>query len=165
MASGFTHDLEIRALHPADAESVHALVRPEIERTRYPRAPTAALDAVLDGSDADSSALVALMDGSVAGIVIHGVTAGSEGAGRIQLVVTAPERRRTGIARALIDAAMDSLRRAGARVVFIEMPDDPTLAAPLALFRRCGFHVESRVAGFYRDGVDLVVLRREMGRD
>jgi hypothetical protein len=67
------------------------------------------------------------------------------------------------MATALIDAALDDLRRTAARFVIVEIPDDTKLAPAMALFAQTGFHVDARVRDFFRDGVDLAVLRRELG--
>ncbi len=153
----------IRTLRAGDAAEVRALVLPELERSRYPGAPRAALDAVLDGTDPDSRALVAVREQRLIGVVIHGTIAGSLGAGRLQLIVIAPASRRAGVAIALIDAAAGDLRHAGARFVTVEMPDDIELAPAMALLARTGFHIEASVRDFFRDGVDLAVFRRELG--
>jgi len=153
----------IRALSPGDTGEVRALVLPELEQSRYPGAGRAALDAVLDRTDPETRALVAVREQRVVGVVIHGTIAGSMGAGRVQMVVIAPGSRRAGVATALIDAALDDLRRTQVRFVIVEMPDDPELAPAMALLDRTGFHTEARVSDFFRDGVDLAVFRRELG--
>ena len=146
----------------AEAEAVRALVDAEIARSRYQSAPRGALEAVIAGADPDARAHIALGEDLLVGVIIYGVIAGSEGAGRLQLVVTAPAARRTGVATALVDQALRDLQRDGARFAIVELPDDPALHAGRALLQGCGFSVEARVPDFFRDGVDLLILRREL---
>ena len=155
--------LVIHRIQPDATAAVRALVAPEIDGSRYRSAARAALESVIAGTDPESRGLVAVTDGRIVGLVVHGTTAGSDGAGRVLLIVIDPGARRRGVATALVDAAMADLRREGARFVVVEVADDPVLAPALALLRRCGFEPEARVADFFRDGVDLVILRREIG--
>ena len=134
----------------------------EIARSAYPSGMTSAVDAVVHGSDADARCLVALHRNEPAAFVIYGHVAGSEGGGRIQLVMTDVRDRRSGLARLLIEAAVNDLREAGARFAAVEVPDDPALAAAVALLERCEFQVDARVRDFYRDGTDLTVFRRDI---
>ena len=153
----------VRRFHQTDATDIRRLAEPEIERSPYRSAPAAAIDALVTSSDPDTHGLVATRAHAIVAFVIYGLTAGSEGAGRLQLVVTDAAVRRTGLARRLVEAAVERLRGSGARFVIVEMPDDPALAPATALLQRGGFFVEARVRDFYRDGVDLAVLRRELG--
>ena len=156
--------LRIAELHP-ETPDVRALVEAEISRSRYRSAPRAALESVIAGTDPDSHGLIALREERVSGLVIFGTIAGSVGAGRLQLIITEPGARRVGIATALVHEAFLRLRHGGARFTIVEIPDDPELAPGLALLRRCGFEEESRVADFFRDGVALMLLRRELAED
>ena len=157
--------LVIREFDQTVAADVQAFVAPEIAGSRYPSGPRASLDALIGKTDPDCRAHVALRGDTVAGVVIHGAIAGTLGAGRLQLIVTAPRFRRTGVARALVGASLEALRSLRARAAFVEMPDDPVLAPSTALHQPCGFHYEARVPDFYRDGVDLIVLRRDLRAD
>jgi len=152
----------IREFRDADGSSVLVLANPEIERSRYRGALRATVDALIAHKDPDSRALIATLDRQLAGVVIFGHTAGADGAGRLQLVVTHPGSRRAGIASALVEASVEVLRRNGARFAAVEMPDDPELAQVMALLARCGFSVDARVRDFYRDGVDLALFRRSL---
>ena len=153
----------VRALLPDDTAAVGAIALPEIERSSYPWGFRSAVDAVVAGSDPDSRALVAVEDlRVVVGFTVFGAIAGSVGTGRVQLVVTQPDARRRGIASMLIDAAVAELAAEGMRVVFVELPDDPDLHAVKRLLIRCRFGIDSRVTDYFRDGGDLVILRRDL---
>ncbi len=160
--SGLEGSVTIREFRDTDRSSVLALVDQEIRRSAYPATLRGAIDAVLAHRDPDSQALVIFRAEELVGIIIFGTVAGAEGAGRLQLVVTDPGSRRTGIASALVEAAVEVLRRSGARLVAVELPDDPELAPAAGLLERCGFAVDARVRDFHRDGVDLVVFRRTL---
>lgn len=97
------------------------------------------------------------------GFVVLGDTAGALGAGRIYVVAVDATTRRRGIASALIEAACADLESRGARFAAIELPEEPELAAGLALARGAGFREEGRVSDYMRDGVGLVLLRRDLG--
>ena len=154
--------IAIREMKTAEATSIQDLALSEIATSNYANAPRSALDAAIARSDPDIRALVAVDDAQVVGIIIYGRIAGSEGAGRIQLIVTDPRVRRTGIATALTGAAIGILKREDARFAIVELPADPALSPSRSLFDHCGFNVESRVRDFFRDGVDLLLLRRDL---
>jgi hypothetical protein len=43
-----------------------------------------------------------------------------------------------------------------------ELPDDPVMGQVRALLASVGFEEEARVPDFYRDGVGLTLLRRDL---
>jgi [ribosomal protein S18]-alanine N-acetyltransferase len=59
-----------------------------------------------------------------------------------------PARRGAGLGRALLDAHLTALERAGALLVFLEVADDN--AAALALYQRAGFKVIGRRENYYQ---------------
>lgn len=75
-----------------------------------------------------------------------------------------PERRRDGIATALLAAVVREAQRCGSRALLLEMAEDNTAAA--ALYAARGFVAVGRRARYYRrgrDAVDAVVLRLGLG--
>ena len=98
--------------------------------------------------------------GSIAGYVIGRALAG---AGEIlNLAVDEPFRRR-GIARDLLDLALDRLQHLGAGEVFLEVRES-NVAARL-LYASRGFHPVGMRRAYYRSPKeDAVVLRRVPGR-
>ena len=152
----------IRALWPEDADAARELVEAEVAGTPYAELPRWALDAALTGESDEARACVAVRESSaLVGIVLFGLVAGAEGAGRLILVTVTAAARRQGVGAQLVTAAVDDLARRGARFAGIELPDDPALQPGRALLLRSGFREDSRVPDFYRDGVDLVFLRRD----
>ena len=151
----------VRAFVPADTPAVRAIAAPAIGRLPCPEGARSAVDALFTGRDPDSRGLVGVDGEHVVGFVVFGSIAGTVDTGRIQLVVVAPSERRRGIGTRLVEGAVGFLDRDRSRVIFVELPDDPSLAAAMHLLVRCGFHVDARVADHVRDGVDLAILRRD----
>jgi [ribosomal protein S18]-alanine N-acetyltransferase len=63
---------------------------------------------------------------------------------------TLPAVRRSGLARALVEAACNEAHRRGAQRLFLEVADDNHAA--LALYRSCGFATLSRRPAYYLRG-------------
>lgn len=88
----------------------------------------------------------------------------------IDLVAVAPERRRAGIGRALLEELIAAERDGGVREFRLELAADN--AAALALYSAVGFVVVGRRARYYPDGEDALLLswtaedaEGEAGRD
>jgi hypothetical protein len=113
------------------------------------------------GHDPEHRALLVERDGTVAGLVLYGIIVGTIGAAKVHAAMLAPGVS-ANVGIRLLDAAATQMRADGARFLIAEMPDDPALHAPADLLRTCGFVEESRVPDFYRDGVALCFLRREL---
>jgi len=111
---------------------------------------------------AESAGLVAEADGHPVGVAVFGLVAGAEGAAKMHGMAVAPEAQRHGIARALIEAFVEDLRRRGARFVLVEFPDAAELAGGRTLLQQAKFVEESRVKDYFRDGIALVFLRRNL---
>ncbi|MCX7360648.1 MAG: ribosomal protein S18-alanine N-acetyltransferase [Alphaproteobacteria bacterium] len=75
-----------------------------------------------------------------------------------------PAHRRLGAGRALLAAAMDDVRQAGARSFFLEVGADNPAAQ--ALYAEAGFRPVGRRAGYYPRGqgrtADAVVMRLDL---
>jgi ribosomal protein S18 acetylase RimI-like enzyme len=126
----------------------------------YAAAPRYALARALTNDDVN--AIVAESDGRVVGVAAFGLVAGAEGAAKMHGMAVAPEAQRHGIARALIDALVGELTVRGARFVLVEFPDAPELAGGRTLLQHAKFVEESRVKDYFRDGIALVFLRRDL---
>jgi GNAT superfamily N-acetyltransferase len=135
-----------------------------VERSPYGLSPRAALEGTLAGRDPEYAGIVALDDAGITGVVLYGGIAGAEGAGRLNLVAIEHGKRMQGVATMLVEAAVEALRAEGKRFVTVELPDDPDLAQSESLLGRCGFQLEAHVPDYFRDGVDLAILRRNLGR-
>ncbi len=153
----------IRPLVRADATVARALLTTAFGNTLYAEAPRAALARALAGeAPAEAAGLVAVADGGVVGVVIHGAIAGTLGSARIHAVAIAPGARRRGLGRALIQASVAALGRSGARLVLVECAEADALAAGRALLHHCRFIEESRIPDYVRDGIGLSFLRLDL---
>ncbi|MDE2199943.1 MAG: GNAT family N-acetyltransferase [Rhodospirillales bacterium] len=79
----------------------------------------------------------------------------------ILTVAVAPEARRKGLARALLEAAAGTAASRGARRLFLEVAT--TNAAARALYAGCGFAEIGRRPRYYPGGGDALVLARDVG--
>ncbi len=184
-------DTRFRPLTPDDIRAARTLLLAELGATPWRAAPLDALDEAARGatsaeSAAESRGIVAESDGGVVGVILFGMYSGTQGTGRIRAIAVdravarflprAAERvesaasvgHRAGtepgitVAAELLERAIDALRDDGARLVIAELPGDPTLAAMVEVLRQRGFSQEGEIADFYRDGVPMMILRRDV---
>ena len=150
-------------LSASESASARALARAALDDVPYAPSLLAPLDSALRSEGGEYRALIARDNTAVIGLIVFGEIAGAVGAGRIYFVAVHGGVRRRGIGSALIEAACTQLRSAGARFVAIEMPEEPRLDAARAVALRMGFLPEGRVSDYVREGVSLVLLRRDLG--
>ncbi|HKH99619.1 MAG TPA: N-acetyltransferase [Candidatus Sulfotelmatobacter sp.] len=81
--------------------------------------------------------------------------------GHIITIDVVPEARRSGLGSLLLRAAEERLRAAGSQAVGLETAVDNTGA--LSFYKRHGYSVVSTHARYYSNGVDALVLRKELG--
>lgn len=100
---------------------------------------------------------VAEVDGLVAGYIVAALAEDREG--RIFSLAVDPAFRKRGVAAALLQRALDLYRSEGIPAVRLEVRVDNAPAQ--ALYRRFGFEAVGRLPGYYSDGTDALVMRRE----
>jgi ribosomal protein S18 acetylase RimI-like enzyme len=150
---------------PSLLDRACAVVGRALDGTRYLAGALDALRSAVDAPGADGRALASMSGEDIDGVIVFGIFGGTSGAGRLHFVVVERRARRAGVARALVGAALDALRAEGARFVLAELPDDSrALPDARAFLLALGFVQESRVDDFYREGIALSFLRRELGR-
>jgi ribosomal protein S18 acetylase RimI-like enzyme len=150
-----------RPLLPGDAEPVRALVWGTLGITPYVDRVIELLSAAERG-DPESRALVIERDQTVAALALFGPVGGTSDAWHLRMVILAPRVELHEVGRAIVEAVVGIVQRAGARVLVAELPADAVLGRSISLLRANGFREEGRVPDFYRDGVALLFLRREM---
>lgn len=93
-----------------------------------------------------------------------GFLLGRVAAGEAELLTlaVAPEARRTGQGRALVERFLAQSLARGAECAFLEVASDNPPA--LALYRRTGWKAVGRRPAYYGPGVDAVVMRHGLGR-
>jgi ribosomal-protein-alanine N-acetyltransferase len=94
----------------------------------------------------------ALLDGT-AGMILARVAADEA---EILTLAVAPAARRGGHGRALLAAAVEAVRAAGAARLFLEVA--ASNGAAQALYRGAGFQQIGRRARYYADGTDALML-------
>ena len=131
--------------------------------THYLDGALDALRSAVRDPGAEGRALASVVGDDVEGVIVFGIFGGTSGAGRLHFVAVESGFRRDGVARALVSGAIASLEESRARFVLAELPDDPrALGGARAFLEALGFHEESRVDDFYRDGIALAFMRREL---
>jgi len=75
-------------------------------------------------------------------------------------LAVAPDRRRLGIGRTLLTAAIAEVRRRGATALFLEVATANVAAQ--ALYREAGLTEAARRRRYYPDGSDAIVLRMNL---
>lgn len=96
--------------------------------------------------------VVALLD-EAGGMILIRVAADEA---EILTLAVAPEARRTGLGRALLDAACEAARAAGAVRLFLEV--SATNQAARALYDAAGFQQIGRRRRYYADGSDALTM-------
>ncbi|MDQ8755419.1 GNAT family N-acetyltransferase [Sphingosinicella sp. LHD-64] len=70
--------------------------------------------------------------------------------GEVYILAVDPDRQRQGLARALLERALDHMRDAGMRIAMVETGDDPGHAPSRAAYERSGFE-RWPVARYFRE--------------
>ena len=107
-------------------------------------------------------ALVIERDGTVASLALYGPVAGASDAWHLRTILLAPEVGAREVGRAMIDGVVETVRALGGRLLLAELPADAALGRTLSLLRANGFKEEGRVPDYFRDGVALLFLRRDL---
>ena len=90
----------------------------------------------------------------------YGVTSIADDVADLERIAVMPSRRRQGVARRLLDALCAAAHAQGASRMLLEVAADNDAA--LAFYETYGFTTISRRAGYYRGGVDALVMQLEL---
>jgi ribosomal protein S18 acetylase RimI-like enzyme len=154
----------VRALAPDDRAAIARLVARDGLFTPDEIAVALELvDAAVARPDGDYRVLVAeAPDGAVAGYVCYGPTPMTDGTFDLYWIVTDPERRGRGVARALVVAMEAALRAAGGRMVRVETSISDGYGEARRFYERIGYPVVATLPDFYRAGDDLLILVKRL---
>jgi len=97
-------------------------------------------------------------DGSVGGFIV--AEADNRGSGHIITIDVVKAARRSGVGSLLLQAAEDRLRAARCRSVELETAVDNVSA--LSFYKRHGYSVIKIFPGYYSNGVDALVLQKDL---
>jgi ribosomal protein S18 acetylase RimI-like enzyme len=153
---------EPRPLSPDDHVPARVLLMGTLGVTPYIDRALEVLELAERGHDDEHRALVIARDGTVAGLALFGVVAGAVGVSKLHAAAVAPSVNLADVGERIIMAVVETARRTGARLIVAELPDDPAIGQMRALLSSAGFEEEARVPDYYRDGVALTLLRREL---
>jgi [ribosomal protein S18]-alanine N-acetyltransferase len=147
-------------LRPVEAADLPALAR--LHALCFPEEhwDEKALGELLAMAGASGHLVEDARDGRLHGFILDLILAAD---GEILTLAVAPERRRRGIARALLADLFLRARRAGARGIGLEVAADNPAARQL--YQSCGFAQSGQRRAYYRRGaqsIDALLLRRTL---
>jgi L-amino acid N-acyltransferase YncA len=151
-----------RAFTADDAVAARALVYAALGVTPYVDRAIELLDEAARGNGSEARALVIERDGTLAGLVLFGEVAGTQGAAKLHALLLDRGVNADDVGGRLIQAAVSDAAAAGARLLVAELPDDPAMGVVPSVLLHNGFREEARIPDFFRDGVALVFMRREL---
>ena len=151
-----------RTLEPDDAVSARALVTAVLGDSPFGARVSEVLARVERHPDREHRALIVARDGIVAGLALFGEVAGADRVMRIHAALLRDGVEVEEVGQRLVDAVLEQARATRARLIVAEVPDEPALGAMMGLLLMNDFAEEARIPDFFRDGVDLVVFRRNL---
>jgi ribosomal-protein-alanine acetyltransferase len=144
--------MRIRTAEAADVEAVA-----ELERSVF-GVDAWSPESVLEELTGPRRRAVVALDGPVVG---YAVTLLADDVLDLQRIAVAPDHRRSGIARRLLDTVRDAGRADGAHRMLLEV--SAANVSALAFYAAEGFVQIDRRPRYYRDGSDALVLRAALG--
>lgn len=161
MTDGGYFDAAPRPIAPGDAPAVRALVLASLGVTPYVDREME-LVALAERGDPEVRSLVIERDGTVAALALFGPVAGSQGTWKLYSLLIAERVEPRRIGGSILDAVVAAVKVELGRLLTAEMPTDPALGKSLTLLQAQGFKQEGRIPDFFRDGVALLFLRRDI---
>jgi ribosomal-protein-alanine N-acetyltransferase len=128
--------------HPVVLGAIHAAAFPAAE----------AWSVTMFAAQLGLPGVFALLD-EAGGMILVRVAADES---EILTLAVAPQARRRGLGRALVQAALDAATQAGAATMFLEVSDRNEAA--LTLYEAAGFRATGRRRRYYVDGTDAVTM-------
>jgi ribosomal protein S18 acetylase RimI-like enzyme len=150
-----------RPIGARDLEPARALLRTDLGGTPYLDRAMEILERAVDAADEEHRAIVAASEGALNGLALFGMIAGTVGTAEIHAMAVRPDAP-ASVGPALVEEVIRAMRERRASVAIAEVPDDTSLATLARTLRESGFEEESRVEDYYRDGVDLIIFRRNL---
>lgn len=149
-----------RPIAPEDAAGAQQLLVQRLGVTPYIDRAVEILTLAERGDDPEHRAYVVARDRTVAGLALFGAIAGTDAGYKLHTL--AVESREGDVGDRLVEAVVEAVRAARGRYLVAELADDPALATTILTLRANGFAEVGRIADYYRDGVPLVILRRNL---
>src|SRR6185436_14908163 len=149
-----------RPIAPEDAAGANQLLIQRLGVTPYIDRAVEILTLAERGDDPEHRAYVVARDKTVVALALFGSIAGTEAG--FKLYVAAIESRETDIGARLVNAVATAIAESHGRFVIAELADEPAMATTIALLRANEFAEVGRIPEYYRDGVALTILRRDL---
>lgn len=149
-----------RPIAPEDAAGAHQLLVSRLGVTPYVDRAVEILNHAERGDDEENRAYVVARDGIVAGLALFGRIAGTEAGFRLHLLLVVSSEDDVG--ERLLEAVNREVVESDGRFLVAEIADEPALAATTVLLRDHGFEEAGRIPDYFRDGVPLLILRRDL---
>jgi ribosomal protein S18 acetylase RimI-like enzyme len=119
------------------------------------------VDAALADPAADDYRFLVCQEGDrVLGYACFGATPMTDGCFDLYWLVVDPAARRSGVARELLGAVEQALRRHHARLVRVETAGLESYAPARALYESSGYERAARIRDFYYTGNDLYIYAK-----
>ena len=146
-------ELVIRAARPDDAEKII-----EIDQASFAQPWSAATmqSALQKAAQGEYIAFIAEKEGAICGFVIAWTIFDEAEIGTLAVAESA---RGQGIARRLLEAALEACQRRGAMQIFLEVRPGNTAAR--RLYESCGFQTVAVRKHYYKDGDDAIIMKWE----
>ena len=149
-----------RPLVPEDAAGAQQLLVSRLGVTPYIDRAIEILSLAERGDDKEHLAYVVARDKTVVGLALFGSIAGTEAGFKLHGIVV--ESRESDVGERLVDAVASAITKTGGRFIIAELAEETALATTIALLRAHGFAEVGRIPDYYRDGVPLTILRRDL---
>lgn len=150
-----------RPIAPEDAAGAHQLLVQRLGVTPYLDRAVEILTLAERGDDPEHRAYVVARDKTVAGLALFGAIAGTESGFKLHsLVVELP--REGDVGERLLDAVASAVIGSHGRFIVAELADEPAMTTTIALLKDQGFAEVGRIPDYFRDGVALAILRRDL---
>ena len=149
-----------RPIAAEDAAGAHQLLVSRLGVTPYVDRAVEILTSAERGDDEQNRAYVVARDGTVAGIALFGRIAGTEAGFRLHLLLVVSNEGDVGVR--LLESVNYAVLDNGGRFIVAEIAEEPALSATIVLLRHHDFDEVGRIPDYFRDGVPLLILRRDL---
>jgi ribosomal protein S18 acetylase RimI-like enzyme len=155
--------VQIRPLQLRDRAPLHQLLTKD---GLFSREEISVALELVDGALAEPGGeyrvLIAERETRLAGYICYGPTPMAEGTWDLYWIVTHPDARGSGVARALVGRMEDEIKRLGARLVRVETSRLDGYGAARAFYERLAYPVVAELLDFYKPGDDLLVMLKRL---
>lgn len=155
--------LIVRAAVTGDLGAALALVGEESRKNPWVgRIPELFGSAVRGDTGFEYRAVVGERDSEIVGFAVYGSVPGTIGTGILSAVLVGSRSRRAGVGTAILRGAIMDFRTVSTRMIIAELPKDMYLSRYRAFLNANLFFEEARIEDYYRDGVDMIISRRNL---